>query len=128
MSYAFTTELNCTFAEAESRCRDRLAAKGFGVLTEIDVSQTLKKKIDVEFRPYKILGACNPPFAHRILQHDGLAGLMLPCNFVIQQQADGIVQVAAVDPVASLQAVTNAGVQQAITEIQAVVRDVIESL
>ncbi len=94
----FHVQLNVDFAEAEARVIDALKAEGFGVLTEIDVKATLKKKIDVDFRPYKILGACNPPLAHQALTAVPEAGLLLPCNVTLSQQDDGTIDVAIIDP------------------------------
>jgi uncharacterized protein (DUF302 family) len=105
--YYHTRTLDAPLDEAEARVRDALTEEGFGVLTEIDVQATLKKKLDVDFRPYKILGACNPPAAHRALQAEPLIGTMLPCNVILHDVGDGRTEVAAVDPVASMAAVEN---------------------
>lgn len=93
--------LDCSMAEAEERIRAALAAQGFGVLTEIDVAATLKAKIDVDRAPLKILGACNPVLANEVLQRDDSLALMLPCNVVIDQTADGV-RVRAIDPISIL--------------------------
>jgi uncharacterized protein (DUF302 family) len=105
--YYHTRTLDAPLDEAEAHVRDALTEEGFGVLTEIDVQATLKKKLDVDFRPYKILGACNPPAAHRALQAEPLIGTMLPCNVILHDVGDGRTEVAAVDPVASMAAVEN---------------------
>jgi len=107
MSYYFRKSVGCSFEEAISRVTEELKKEGFGVLTEIDVKGTLKKKLDVEFRPYKILGACNPNFAYQALQSEDKIGLMLPCNVIVQAVPGGGVEVAAIDPVASMQAIEN---------------------
>lgn len=106
MSYYIAKYADGSFEDAIARVKAALAEEGFGVLTEIDVKETLKKKIDVDFRPYRILGACNPKLAHKALTAEDKIGTMLPCN-VIVQETDGRVEVAAVDPVASMQAVDN---------------------
>ena len=108
MSYYHARTLDLGFDEAIDRVTEALKAEGFGVLTEIDVAATLKKKIDVDFRPYRILGACNPPFAHKALQAEPHIGAMLPCNVVVQDAGEGQVEVFAVDPVASMVAIDNA--------------------
>ena len=107
MSYYFAKTLEAPFDEAVSRTKAALAEEGFGVLTEIDVAQTLKAKIGVEFRPYRILGACNPTLAHEALKLEDKVGAMLPCNVVVQDAGDGRTEVAAIDPVASMQAIGN---------------------
>ena len=107
MSYYYSKIVRAEFDDAVSRIKQALKDEGFGILTEIDVRDTLKKKLDVEFRNYRILGACNPPFAYKALQAEDKIGTMLPCNVVVQETADGGVELAAIDPVASLQAIGN---------------------
>ena len=128
MSYYFRTSIEIPFDEAIDKVTRALQAKGFGVLSTIDVKATLKNKLDVDFRPYTILGACNPHFAHQALQAEDKIGTMLPCNVMVQQIADGEVEVAAVDPVASMQAVDNPDLTAIATEIRGRLKDVIESL
>ena len=107
MSYYYSKIVRAEFDDAVSRIKQALKDEGFGILTEIDVRDTLKKKLDVEFRNYRILGACNPPFAYKALQAEDKIGTMLPCNVVVQETADGGVELAAIDPVASMQAIGN---------------------
>ena len=107
MSYYYSKIVRAEFDDAVSRIKQALKEEGFGILTEIDVKETLKKKLDVEFRNYRILGACNPPFAYKALQAEDKIGTMLPCNVVVQETADGGVELAAIDPVASMQAIGN---------------------
>ncbi len=97
-----TVKLNTDFEDAVQRVTQALKAEGFGVLTEIDVQSTLKKKIDVDFRPYRILGACNPPLAYQALNTAPEVGLLLPCNVVVDQVEDGVVAVSFIDPIAML--------------------------
>jgi uncharacterized protein (DUF302 family) len=99
---ALKRTINSPYAEVLERIAPALATEGFGILTTIDVAATLKKKIDVDFRPYTILGACNPPFAHRALQADLHAGLMMPCNVVVYSRDDGKTDIVAVDPMDSV--------------------------
>src|SRR3990172_6176503 len=106
MSYYFSKTLSVPFDEAIACVTDELKKEGFGVLTEIDVKETLKKKLNVDFHRYKILGACNPPFAYQALQAEDKIGTMLPCNVIVQETANGV-EVAAVDPLASMAAVEN---------------------
>ena len=108
MDYHFSKTVSMDFQAAVDKVTAELKARGFGILTQIDVRQTLKAKLDVDFRPYLILGACNPPFAHRALLAEDKIGTMLPCNVIVQQQGDGSIEVSAVDPVASMAAVGNA--------------------
>ncbi len=107
MSYYFSKKIDSSFDEALQQVTALLKDEGFGILTEIDVKQTLKKKLDVDFHNYKILGACNPPFAYKALQAENKIGTMLPCNVIVQEEKEGEVEVAAVDPVASMKAVDN---------------------
>ena len=102
-TYAFSTVLDTSYEDAISRVTDALKEEGFGVLTEIDVKATLKKKLDKEFRKYVILGACNPPFAHRSLEADLDVGLLLPCNVIVYETDDKKAYVAAINPVSALQ-------------------------
>ncbi|GBD87986.1 hypothetical protein BMS3Abin03_01920 [bacterium BMS3Abin03] len=127
MTYYFSKTLNLSFDEAVEKVTDALKSEGFGILTEIDVKETLKKKLDVDFRPYKILGACNPPFAYKALQAEDKIGTMLPCNVIVQQLDNGI-EVAAVDPVASMTAVENDQLGEVAISIQNKLKGVIESL
>ncbi len=107
MSYYFSKKIHCSFEVALQQVTFSLKDEGFGILTEIDVKQTLKKKLDVDFRNYKILGACNPPFAYKALQAEDKIGTMLPCNVIVQEEKEGEIEVAAVDPVASMKAIDN---------------------
>lgn len=128
MTYYFATTLPVSFEEGIERAKAALADEGFGVLTEIDVAETLKKKIGADIRPYRILGACNPTLAHQALQQEDKIGTMLPCNVVVQELASGEVEIAAVDPVASMQAVENPALGDIATAVQAKLRRVIERL
>jgi uncharacterized protein (DUF302 family) len=106
MTYYMAKTVQGGFDEVIERVTAALKTEGFGVLTQINVQQTMKEKLGVDFRPYRILGACNPPFAHRALSTEEHIGTMLPCNVIVQEK-DGAVEVAAIDPVASMQAVQN---------------------
>ncbi|MDQ7054505.1 MAG: DUF302 domain-containing protein [candidate division KSB1 bacterium] len=128
MSYYFSKTLPLGFEEAIEKVTEALKAEGFGILTEIDVKATLKKKLDVDFRPYKILGACNPPFAYQALQAEEKIGTMLPCNVIVQQKSDNEVEVAAIDPIASMQAVKNPKLLAVAEVIQSKLKNVIETL
>ncbi len=107
MSYYHSTTLNLPFDQAVAAARDALAKQGFGIITEIDVQQTMKNKLGVDFRPYTILGACNPKLAYEALQLEDKVGTMLPCNVIVQDLGSGRSEVAAIDPVASMQAIQN---------------------
>jgi uncharacterized protein (DUF302 family) len=128
VSYYFSRTLEASFDEAIACTAQALKAEGFGVLTDIDVQATLKSKLGEDFRNYRILGACNPPYAHKALQLEDKIGTMLPCNVVVQEVAPGSVEVAAVDPIASMQAVENPALGEVASEVQAKLRRVIESL
>jgi uncharacterized protein (DUF302 family) len=128
MSYVFSKTVAVSFDQAIARITEKLSEEGFGILTEIDVQATLKKKIDVDFRKYRILGACNPPFAYRALQTEAHIGVMLPCNVVVHEYEDGCVEVAAVDPIASMQAIDNPDLADIATQVRGKLRQVIDSL
>jgi uncharacterized protein (DUF302 family) len=128
MSYYFNKIVDMTFDEAISKVTEELKKEGFGVLTEIDVKAVLKKKINVEFRKYRILGACNPSFAHKALLAEDKIGTMLPCNVIVQEKEDGKMEVAAINPVASMQAVENESLGEIASTIQAKLKLVIENV
>lgn len=128
MSYYFAKRIDSTFDDAVDRVTEELKKEGFGILTEIDVKETLKKKLNVNFQRYKILGACNPPFAYKALQAEDKIGLMLPCNVIVQELPNGQVEVAAIDPIASMQAVKNPSLGDAAREVQAKLKKVVNSL
>ena len=127
MTYYYSKTKNASFEEAVETVKDELKKEGFGILTEIDVKETLKKKLDVDFRKYRILGACNPPFAHKALMAEDKIGTMLPCNVVVQELSNGVVEIAAVDPVASMQAVGNSALEGVAKQIQAKLRKVVDN-
>ena len=128
MKYYFNKSLAMPFDEAVSRVTAELKKEGFGILTEIDVKKTLKKKLDVDFKKYKILGACNPHFAYEALQKEDKIGTMLPCSVIVQETEEGKIEVAAIDPMASMQAVQNPDLQGVAEQVQAKLRSVIDSL
>ena len=128
MIYYFAKTIEATFDEAIERVTALLMENGFGVLTEIDVKATLKKKLDVDFQPYTILGACNPSFAHKALQAENKIGTMLPCNVIVQDVGEGRIEVAAVDPAASMQAVENPALEGIAGEVRGMLQAVIEKL
>ncbi len=125
--YHEKTLINIGFEEAIEKVTAALKEEGFGILTEIDVKATLKKKLDEDFRPYKILGACNPPFAHKALMAEDKIGAMLPCNVIVQQKDEGI-EIAAVDPVASMMAVENEALEKIAAEIRNKLKSVIQKV
>ena len=129
MSYYFNkTILGKNFDETIDMVTEELKKEGFGVLTEIDVQATLKKKIDVDFKKYRILGACNPHFAYKALQSEDKIGVFLPCNVIVEEHDNGEVEVSAVDPIASMSAVKNDTLGEISTEVQQKMKRVIENL
>ncbi len=127
-TYYFSKTVSAGFDEAVKRTTDALKAEGFGIISEIDVKKTLKEKIGVDFRNYRILGACNPKLAHEALQLEDKVGTMLPCNVVVQEVGSGKTEVSAIDPVASMQAINNAKLRDAAERVQGMLRKVVESL
>ncbi len=128
MSYYFNKTVDMTFDEAITKVTEELKKEGFGVLTEIDVTAALKKKINVDFRKYRILGACNPSFAHKALLAEDKIGTMLPCNIIVQEREDGKIEVAAIDPVASMQAVENKSLGEIASTVQSKLKQIIENV
>jgi len=126
--YYFNKTLDLPFDAAIERVTEELKKEGFGILTEIDVAATLKKKLDVDFRPYRILGACNPPFAHKALSAEPHIGIYLPCNVIVQDAGDGKTDVAAVDPLVAMSRVENPSLEPVAKEIQTRLMRVIENL
>ena len=127
MTYYYSKTVDGPFDDVVAATREALSQEGFGVITEIDIQKTLKEKIGADFRPYLILGACNPALAHEALQLEDKVGTMLPCNVVVQQTGEGI-EVAAIDPVASMQAIPNAMLVEKAGQVAARLRRAIESL
>jgi uncharacterized protein (DUF302 family) len=128
VSYYFNKTLNTSFDDAVARVFTELKKEGFGVLTDIDVSEALRKKLDVDFKKYRILGACNPPFAYKALQLEDKIGTMLPCNVIVQEISAGVVEVAAIDPIASMQAIDNPKLRSVAEQVQSMLKKVIAAL
>jgi uncharacterized protein (DUF302 family) len=128
MSYYFNKTVDVAFDQAVGRVKAELKKEGFGVLTEIDVKKTLADKLGVDFRPYRILGACNPPFAYKALLAEDKIGTMLPCNVIVQELGPGRVEVAAIDPLASMAAVKNEDLGTIGLEVRDKLRKVVAAL
>lgn len=128
MSYYFSTVIESDFDSAVDKTTELLQKEGFGVLTQIDIQQTLKKKLDVDFNRYKILGACNPQFAYKALQAENKIGTMLPCNVIVQELENGSIEVSAVNPVQSMQAVKNPALEAIANEVTNKLKNVIKGL
>jgi len=126
MNYYFNKTLNEDFDKVMEKVTEELKKEGFGILTEINVNETLKKKLDVDFRRYQILGACNPPIAHKALEDK--IGTMLPCNVIVQQKNETTVEVAAINPLASMQAVENEKLNDVANEITERLKNVVNRL
>ena len=125
--YHFTTSVRMPLEQAKAATIAALRARGFGVLTEIDVQSTLKRKLGVDFRPYQILGACNPGMAYKALVAEDRIGTMLPCNVILQQK-NGSTEISAVDPVASMRGIENPHLADIAAEVRAMLRQVIDEL
>jgi uncharacterized protein (DUF302 family) len=128
MSYYFTKKINGDFESAITKVTEELKKEGFGILTEIDVQATFKKKLDIDFKKYRILGACNPNIAYEAIQAEDKIGIMLPCNVIVQEQEDGIVEVSAVDPIASMVSVQNNSLANIASEVSVKLNRVINNL
>ncbi|AVR47497.1 hypothetical protein C7S20_15395 [Christiangramia fulva] len=128
MEYYFNKTITGEFEEVIEKVTDELEKEGFGVLTEIKVTETLKKKLDIDFKKYRILGACNAPYAHKALKAEDKIGTMLPCNVIVQEMGNGKIEVAAVNPISSMQAVKNKDLEQVATEIGDKLKQVIARL
>lgn len=128
MSYYFSKRIKSGFEEAIARAKEELKKEGFGVLTEINVKEILKKKLDVDFRPYIILGACNPPFAYAALQAEDKIGTMLPCNVIVQQISETECEISAIDPIESMKAVQNLKLQDIAEQVRSKLKNVIDNL
>lgn len=129
MNYYFNNKIKGkSFDQVIDDVTNALKKEGFGVLTEIDVQDTLKKKIDVDFKKYKILGACNPHFAHKALSTEDKIGVFLPCNVVVEENENGEIEVSAVDPIASMMAAKNDALEDIAHEVQEKLKYVIQNL
>ncbi len=129
MKYYFTTTLKeVSFEGAKERVLEELKKEGFGVLTQINMKATLKKKLDVDFRPYEILGACHPQYAYKALSNEDKIGLMLPCNVIIEENKAGNIEVSAIDPIASMGAIENENLGVIAKEVHQILKRVIENL
>jgi len=128
MSYHFSKIVDLSFEEAIDKTTEALKEEGFGVLTEIDIKATLKKKLDVNFRNYRILGACNPSSAYKALKAENHIGLMLPCNVIVQEHDNGTVEVSAVDPVASMQAIVNEELADVANDVRDMLKKAIDNI
>ena len=126
--YCYSRTVDMSFDDAIAAATASLARHGFGVLTEIDVTATLKKKLDVDFKPYRILGACSPTHAYKALQAEDKIGTMLPCNVIVQQHSDGKVEVSAIDPIASMQAIENPALGEVAVDVQKKLREVVDDI
>jgi uncharacterized protein (DUF302 family) len=128
MSYHNSKTVSCSYDEAIEKVTEELKNEGFGILTEIDVKETLKKKLDVDFRKYRILGACNPPLAYKALQNEENIGVMLPCNVIVQEKQDGSVQVSAINPMVAMKTVGNESLSEVAEAVTRKLENVINNL
>jgi uncharacterized protein (DUF302 family) len=128
MKYYFNKTLHEDFEKVIDKVTDELKKEGFGILTDIDIKETLKEKLDVDFKKYRILGACNPSYAHKALEAEDKIGTMLPCNVIVQEVSKGVIEVAAVNPMASMKAVDNEMLAEIASDITTKLENVIEKL
>jgi uncharacterized protein (DUF302 family) len=128
MAYHNSKKVSTSFEETIALVTEELKKEGFGILTEIDVKETLKKKLDVDFRKYRILGACNPPLAYKALSEEENIGVMLPCNVIVQEKEGGVVQVSVINPLESMKAVQNPNLEEIASAVSSKLAKVIENL
>lgn len=128
MAYHNTKTVSSNFEDTILKVTEELKKEGFGVLTEIDVKETLKKKLDVDFRKYRILGACNPPLAYKALSEEENIGVMLPCNVIVQEKEGGVVQVSAINPMESMKSVANPNLEEVASTVSSKLAKVIDNL
>ncbi|MBN1626065.1 MAG: DUF302 domain-containing protein [Deltaproteobacteria bacterium] len=128
MEYSINKILDISFDHAMVKVADELKKEGFSIVGDIDIQEILKKKLDIDFRRYKILGACNPQFAYKALQADSRIGIMLPCNVAVQETEQGYIEVSAIDPLASIHAIENPAILDIAAQIQERLKKVIENL
>ncbi|MBE2216700.1 MAG: DUF302 domain-containing protein [Ignavibacteria bacterium] len=128
MAYHNTKTVSTNFDDTIVKVTEELKKEGFGVLTEIDVKETLKKKLDVDFRKYRILGACNPPLAYKALSEEENIGVMLPCNVIVQEKEGGVVQVSAINPMESMKSVANPNLEEVAAAVSSKLAKVIDNL
>lgn len=128
MSYYFTKTTSLGYEQALMRVQEELKKEGFGIITEIDVREILKKKLNIDFRRYKIFGACNPSFAHQALQVESRIGTMLPCNVIVQEREDGHTEVSAINPLESMKAVANPQLEQVGSQVAAKLKGVVDRI
>ena len=128
MSYYYNKTVNGTFDNVIDKVTDLLSKEGFGILSEIDIQQTLKKKLNVDFKKYKILGACNPPFAYKALVAEDKIGTMLPCNVIVQELGENKIEVAAINPLVSMQSVKNTELNEVAEKVSEKLKAVINNL
>ncbi len=128
MAYHNTKTVSSNFEDTILKVTEELKKEGFGVLTEIDVKETLKKKLDVDFRKYRILGACNPPLAYKALSEEENIGVMLPCNVIVQEKEGGVVQVSAINPMESMKSVANPNLEEVASTVSSKLAKVIDNI
>ena len=128
MNYHHTRELELPFQTVLTKTKQALADKGFGVITEIDLKDKFKEKLGVDFREYRIIGACNPKMAHQAIEQEGKIGVLLPCNVLVQERADGKVEVSAVNPMETMSAVQNKNLEEIAREVSRNLQEAINSI
>lgn len=129
MNYYFNIQFdNVAFDDAVNKVTEGLKEEGFGIISDIDIKETLKKKIDVDFKKYRILGACNPNLAYSALQNEDKIGLMLPCNVIVEENEDGSVEASIIDPIASMMAIENSGLGEVADKVRSKLQKVAASL